>query len=94
MVGRWMKLKVFIYWLCNVRINKPEAKILIVEWGKDVLSPMLFNLHMDEVMNEFKVGLARWGVSLIETGREWGFHAYCSKKNLVLCESSVNKFGR
>ena len=33
--------------------------------------PWLFNLYMDTVLNEVKVGIGRMGVRFLEEGREW-----------------------
>ena len=36
-----------------------------------IMSPLLFNVYMDEVMKEVKMGMGRRGVSFREDGREW-----------------------
>ena len=35
------------------------------------MSPCLFNVYMDAVMTEVKMGMGRNGVRLLEEGREW-----------------------
>ena len=35
------------------------------------MSPWLFNVYMDAVMKEVKMGIGRRGVRFLEDGREW-----------------------
>ena len=34
----------------------------------------LFNVYMDAVMKEVKMGIGRTGVRFLEEGREWGLY--------------------
>ena len=52
------------------------------------MSPWLFNVHMDGVMKEVKIGMGRRGVSLLEDGREWKLHGFLYADDLVLCGNS------
>ena len=36
-----------------------------------IMSPWLFNVYMDAVMKEIKIGMGRRGVRFLEEGREW-----------------------
>ena len=36
-----------------------------------IMSPYLFNVHMDGVMKEVKMGMGRKEVRFLEEGREW-----------------------
>ena len=52
------------------------------------MSSWLFNLYMDGVMIEVKVGLGRRGVSFLEDGREWRLTGPLYADDLVLCGES------
>ena len=38
---------------------------------KCIMSPWLFNVYVDGVMTEVKMGTGRRGVSFLENGRDW-----------------------
>ena len=52
------------------------------------MSPWLFNIYMDEVMKEVKMGMGRRGVSFMEQGREQRLPALLYADDLVLCGES------
>ena len=52
------------------------------------MSPWLFNVYMDGVMKEVKMGMGRRGVSFLEDGREWRLAGLLHADDLVLCGES------
>ena len=50
------------------------------------MSPWLFNVYMDGVMKEVKMGMGRRGVSFLEDEREWRFPGLLYADDLVLSE--------
>ena len=49
------------------------------------MSPWLFKVYMDGVMNEVKIGMGRRGVSFMEDGRAWRLLGLLYADGLVLC---------
>ena len=52
------------------------------------MSPWLFNVYMDGVMKEVKMGMGRRGVRFMEDGREWRLPGLFYADNLILCGES------
>ena len=52
------------------------------------MSPWLFNVYMDGVMKEVKMGMGRRGVSFLENMKEWRLPSLLYADNLVLCSES------
>ena len=52
------------------------------------MSPWLFNVHMNAVMKDVKMGMGRRGVRFQEEGREWGSPGLFYADDLVLCGES------
>ena len=52
------------------------------------MSPWLFNVYMDGVMKEVKMGMGRRGVRFLEDGREWRLSGLFYADDLVLCGES------
>ena len=52
------------------------------------MSPCLFNVYMDAVMKEVKMGMGRRGVRFLEDGREWRLLGLLYADDLVLCGES------
>ena len=50
-----------------------------------IMSPWHFNVYMDAVMKEVKMGMGRWGVRFQEEGREWRLPFLSYEDDLVLC---------
>ena len=50
-----------------------------------IMSPWLFNLYMDVVMKEVKMGMGRRRVSFLEDGRECRLRCLLYADDLVLC---------
>ena len=50
--------------------------------------PCLFNVYMDAMMNEVKMGMGRRGVRFMEEGREWRLPGLLYADDLVLCGES------
>ena len=53
-----------------------------------IMSPWLFNLYIDTVMKEVKMGMGRRGVRFLEEGRECGLPGLLYINDLVLCGES------
>ena len=53
-----------------------------------IMSLCLFNVFMDEVMRELKMGMGRRGVRFQEEGREYRLHGLLYADDLVLCGES------
>ena len=54
------------------RVKGGESEWFMIDNGVRqgcIMSPWLFNVHMDGVMNEVKMGMGRRGVSFLEDGR-------------------------
>ena len=49
------------------------------------MSPWLFNVCMDGVMEEVKMGIGRKGVRFLEEGKEWRLPGLLYADDLVLC---------
>ena len=50
-----------------------------------IISPWLFNVYMDGVMKEAKMGMGRRGVSFLEDGRELRLLGLLYADDLFLC---------
>ena len=48
------------------------------------MSPLFFNIYMDAVMKELKMGMGRKGVRFLEEGREWRLPGLFYADDLVL----------
>ena len=53
-----------------------------------IISPWLFNVYIDGVMKEVKMGMGRRGVSFLEDGRELRLLDLLYADDLVLCGES------
>ena len=53
-----------------------------------IMSPFLFMVYMDGVMQEVKMGFRRGGLNFMEDGREWRFPILLYADDLVLCGES------
>ena len=53
-----------------------------------IMSPLLFNVYIDGVMKEVKMGMGRREVSFLEDGREWRLPGLLNADDLVLCGES------
>ena len=49
-----------------------------------IMSPWLFNVYMDGVMKEVKMGMERKGVSFLEDEREWRLPGFLYANDLIL----------
>ena len=50
-----------------------------------VMFPWLFNVYMDAVMKEVKMGVGRMEFSFLEEGRKWRLPVLLYADDLVLC---------
>ena len=72
-----------------VRIKGGESEQFRIDSGVRqgyIMSPWLFNVYMNGVMKEEKIGMGRKGVSFMENGREWRFSSLLYADDLVLCD--------
>ena len=57
-----------------VRLKGGESERFRIDIGVRqgcIMSPWLFNVYIDRVMKEVKMGLERRGVRFLEDGKEW-----------------------
>ena len=52
------------------------------------MSPLLFDVYMDTVVKEVKIGLGRMGVKFLKEEREWILPGLLYADDLVLCGKS------
>ena len=50
-----------------------------------IISPWLFNVYMDGVMKEVKMGMGKRRMRFQEEGREWRLPGFLYADDLVLC---------
>ena len=65
---------VYINSLVYVKVKGAETKYFRIDSGVrkvSIMFPWLFNVYMDTVMKELKMGMGRRGVRFQEEGREW-----------------------
>ena len=77
--------------LAYTRVKWGESEQFKMESGVRqgcVMFLWLFNLYMDGVMEEVKMGMGRRGVRLLEDGREWTLPGILYADDLVLCGES------
>ena len=53
-----------------------------------IIFPWLFNVYMDAIMKEVKMGMGKRGVRFMEDGREWRLPGLLYADDLVLCGES------
>ena len=73
-----------------VRVKEDESEWFRINNGVKqgcIISPWLFNIYMDGVM-ELKMGMRRRGVSFLEHGRKWRVLGLLYVDELVLCSES------
>ena len=74
-----------------VRVNGGECERFRKDSGERqgcIMSSLLFNVSMNVVMKEVKMGMGRRGVRFIEDGREWILPGLLYADDLVLCGKS------
>ena len=77
--------------LACVRVKGAEIERFRIDSGVRqgcIMSPLLFNVYMDRVMEEVKLGMGRRGVRSLEDGREWRLPGFIYADDLVLCGES------
>ena len=60
--------------LTCVRVKRGESECFRIGSGvrqECIMSPSLFNVYLDSVMKEVKMGMGRRGVRFQDEGREW-----------------------
>ena len=71
-----------------VKLKEGESKRFKIDCGVRqgfIKSPYLFNVYVDGVMKEVKMGMGRRGVSFLEDGRKWRLPGFFYTNDLVLC---------
>ena len=74
-----------------VRVKMGESERFRIDSGVRqgcIMSPWLFNVYMDGVMKEVKVGMGRKGVRFLEDGRQWRLLGLLYEDDLVLIGES------
>ena len=77
--------------LAYVRVKGGENKCFRTTSGvrqRCIMSPWLFNIYMETMMKEVKMGMGKRGVRFQEEGREWRLPGLLYADNLVLCGES------
>ena len=72
----------------SVRLKGGVSKQFRIDSGVRqgcIMSPCPFNVYMDIVLKEVKMGKGRRGVSFLEDGREWRLPSLLYADDLVLC---------
>ena len=83
--------RVYVNSLACVRIKGCESECLRIDSGVIqvcIMSPWLFNVYMDAVMKELKMGMGRREVRFQEGEREWRLPSHLYAVDLVLCGES------
>ena len=73
--------------LACVRVNGCETERFKIDYGVIqvcIMSPWIFNLHMEAVMKKLKMGVGRRGVRFQEEPREWRLPGLLYADDLVL----------
>ena len=73
------------------RIKWGESERFMIDSGVSqvcIMSPWLFNVYMDAVMKEVKMGMGRKGVRFLVDMREWTLLGLLYADDLVLCGES------
>ena len=76
--------------LTCIRVKGGESECFMIDSGVRqwcIMSPWLFNVYMDAVM-ELKIWMGRKGVRFKEEGREWKVTGLLYADDLVLCGES------
>ena len=82
---------IYINSLACVRVNGGKSECFGINRGVRqgcMTSPWLFNVYMDAVMKEVKVGIARRRGRFQEEGREWRLPGLLYVYHVVLCGES------
>ena len=77
--------------LASVRVKGGESEFFRTNSGVRqgcIMAPWLFNVYMDAVMEDVKIGMGRKGVRFLEEGREGRLTGLLYADNLVLCGES------
>ena len=82
---------VYVNILAFVRVKGCKSECIRIDSGiRQVcfMSPWLFNVYINTVMKEVKMGMERRGVRFQEEGREWRLPGLFYVDGLVLCSES------
>ena len=81
----------YVYNSSCIRAKEGESERFRIDSGVRkgcIMYPWLFNVYMNEVMKEVKMGMGRRGVRFLEDGREWRLPGLLYAHDLVLCGES------
>ena len=84
---------VYVKSLAYVRVKGCESECFRIDRGmrqECIMSSWVFNVYMDTVMKELKMGIGRRGVRFQEEGREWKLPGLLYADDLVLCGDRRN----
>ena len=79
-----------------MRVKRGENEQFRIDSGVRqgcIMSAWLFNVYMDGVMKEVKMGMGRRGVSFLEDGKEWRLPCLLYADDLVRCGESEEDLG-
>ena len=77
--------------LACVRVKGGDSEWFRIDSGarqRCIISTWLFNVYMDTVIKEVKIGMGRRGVRFLEEGRERRLPSFLYADDLVLCLES------
>ena len=77
--------------LACVRVKGGENNRFRIDSGvrqRCIMSPCLFNVYMDTMLKELKMGKGRRGVRFLEEGREWRLSGLLYADDFVMCGES------
>ena len=83
--------RMYVNRLACVKVKGGESECFRINSGvrqRYIISPWLFNVYMDAVMKEVKIGMGRRGVRFQEEGRECRLPGLLYADDLVLCGES------
>ena len=86
-VGGKLLSGMYVYSLACVRVKGGENDPCRIDSGVRqgcLMSLWLFNVYMDAVMKEVKMGMGRWGVRFLEERRKWRLPSLLYADDMVL----------
>ena len=78
--------------LACVRVKMGESEWFGIDSGVRcgcIISPWLFNVYMDTLIRDVKMGIGMRGMRFMEVGREWRLPGLLYTDDLILCVKLV-----
>ena len=75
-----------------VRVKMGESEWFGIDSGVRcgcIISPWLFNVYMDTLIRDVKMGIGMRGIRFMEVGREWRLPGLLYTDDLILCVKLV-----